>query len=272
MSKPKNAIEIFHLLEKTNCRQCGEKTCLAFAGAVFLGRRKMAECPHLPRDILDQFAEGSDGFNKTPPEAEIYLNQLKAEVAHLDLSQAASRTGGNFTRQQLTLKVLGKDFSVDQQGNLSSEIHVTPWVAVPFLNYIIRGAGLPVSGKWVTFRELKGGMPRHLFFQKRCEAAMKQVADVYTDLFDDLVHLFNGRQVAQQFQSDISVVLYPLPKVPMMICYWLPGDGMDSSLHLFFDQTADRNLDIDSVFNLGTGLAAMFAKIALRHGYGSQIN
>jgi len=115
-------------------------------------------------------------------------------------------------------------------------------------------------------------MPRHLFFQKRCEAAMKQVADVYTDLFDDLVHLFNGRQVAQQFQSDISVVLYPLPKVPMMICYWLPGDGMDSSLHLFFDQTADRNLDIDSVFNLGTGLAAMFAKIALRHGYGSQIN
>jgi len=133
MSKPKNAIEIFHLLEKTNCRQCGEKTCLAFAGAVFLGRRKMAECPHLPRDILDQFAEGSDGFNKTPPEAEIYLNQLKAEVAHLDLSQAASRTGGNFTRQQLTLKVLGKDFSVDQQGNLLREIRRHPLGSRAFL-------------------------------------------------------------------------------------------------------------------------------------------
>jgi hypothetical protein len=45
---------------------------------------------------------------------------------------------------------------------------------------------------------------------------------------------------------------------------------MDASLHLFFDQTADRNLDIDSAFNLGTGLAHMFSKIALRHGNGSQ--
>lgn len=268
MPKPKNAIEIFDLLQKSNCRQCGEKTCLAFAGAVFLSRRSLRECPHLPREALNRYADGADAFNKTPPEAEVYVNQLKAEIADLDLAEAAQRTGGNLGKHQLTLKVLGKNFSIDQTGTLSSEIHVNPWVAVPLLNYIIRGAGLPASGKWVTFRELKGGMSRYPFFQKRCEAAMKQVADVYTDLFDDLVHLFSGRKVAQQFQSDIAVVLDPLPKVPIMICYWLPDDGMDSSLHLFFDQTADRNLDIDSVFNLSTGLAQMFAKIALRHGYG----
>jgi hypothetical protein len=52
-----------------------------------------------------------------------------------------------------------------------------------------------------------------------------------------------------------------------MICYWLPEDGLDSSLHLFFDETADRNLDIGYVFTLGTGLAQMFTKIALRHGF-----
>jgi hypothetical protein len=73
--------------------------------------------------------------------------------------------------------------------------------------------------------------------------------------------------VEKQFESDISVVLHPLPTVPVMICYWLPEDGLDSSLHLFFDETADRNLDIGSVFTLGTGLAQMFTKIALRHGF-----
>jgi hypothetical protein len=96
---------------------------------------------------------------------------------------------------------------------------------------------------------------------------MKQVADGYPDLFDLVVHLFSGRQVGEQFESDVSVVLYPLPTVPVMICYWLPEEELESVLYLFFDETADRNLDIGAVFMLGTGLAQMFAKIAQRHGF-----
>lgn len=95
---------------------------------------------------------------------------------------------------------------------------------------------------------------------------MKQVADGYTELFDDMVHIFSGKQVDPQFQSDISVVLCPLPKMPIMVCYWLTEEGMRSSLNMFFDQTADKNLDIGSIFNLGTGLAQMFTRLSLRHG------
>ena len=96
---------------------------------------------------------------------------------------------------------------------------------------------------------------------------MKQVADSYTDLFDDLVRIFGGEQVDKQFESDISVVLHPLPRVPIMICYWRPEEGLASDLNVFFDETADKNLDIGSVFSLGTGLAQMFGKLALRHGF-----
>jgi hypothetical protein len=109
-------------------------------------------------------------------------------------------------------------------------------------------------------------------FQKRCEEPVKRVADVYTDLFDDLVHIFSAKQVEKQFESDISVVLHPLPKVPIMICYWLPEDGLESSLNVFFDQTADKNLDINAVFTLGAGLAQMFGKIALRHGFDGKVS
>jgi hypothetical protein len=172
-----------------------------------------------------------------------------------------------FSGDKLTLKVLGKDFSVDARGNLSADIHINPWVAVPFLNYVLYGKGLPVSGNWVSFRELKGGQERYALFQKRCEQSMRRVADIYTDLFDDMVHLFSGKQVDKQFESDISVVLHPLPAVPIMICYWLPEERLESSLNVFFDETADKNLDIGSVFSLGVGLAQMFGKIALRHGY-----
>ncbi len=265
-SKPKNALEIYQLLDKSNCRKCGEKTCLAFAGAVFLEKRKLHDCPQLPKNIVDQLS----GEIETHPPFEPglnYLEKLKSEVARLDLAAAAERTGGSFSGDKLTLKVLGKDFSVDIQGNLGTDIHINPWIAVPFLNYILHGQGLPVANKWVSLRELRDGRERYPLFHRQCEEPLKRVADNYTSLFDDIVQLFSGRQVAKEFESDISVVLHPLPKVPILICYWLPEDGLESSLKVFFDETADRNLDTDSVFTLGVGLAHMIKKLALKHGF-----
>jgi hypothetical protein len=267
MPKPKNAMEIFQLLDKSNCRECGEKTCLAFAGAVYQGKRKIAECPKLDNQTVNRFSGSDDGVDNTFVEGADFLEQLKTEIAAADLAEAAQRVGAQFTNGKLTLRVLGKDFSVDSEGNLYTQIHINPWVAVPFLIYILTGKGLPVTGNWVSFRELKDGKERYPLFQKRCEEAMKRVADTYTNLFDDLVHIFSARQVAKQFESDISVVLHPLPRVPLMICYWQPEDGLESSLNVFFDETADKNLNADAVFTLGVGLAQMFTKLSLRHGF-----
>jgi len=267
MPKPKNAMEIFQLLDKSNCRECGEKTCLAFAGAVFQGRRRIADCPRLDRETVERFSDSDEEANSGFVEGADFLEQLKKEIAAADLAEAARRVGAEYADGKLTLKVLGKGFSVDTDGNLYTQIHINPWVAVPFLIYILAGKGLPVSGNWISFRELKDGQERYALFKKRCEDAMKQVADTYTHLFDDLVHIFSGRQVEKQFESDISVVLHPLPKVPMMICYWQPEDGLESSLNVFFDETADQNLNADAVFTLGVGLAQMFTKLSLRHGF-----
>jgi hypothetical protein len=267
MPQPKHAMEIFQLLDKSNCRECGEKTCLAFAGAVFQGRRKIADCPKLDRETIARFSGGDKNQNNVFQEGADYLQELKNKAAGADLAEAAERVGAKLSRGKLTLKVLGKDFSVDTAGNLSADIHINPWVAVPFLNYVLYGKGLPVSGNWVSFRELKDGKERYPLFQKRCEQSMKRVADAYPGLFDDMVHIFSGKQVEKQFESDISVVLHPLPAVPIMICYWLPEDGLESSLNVFFDETADKNLDVGSVFSLGAGLAQMFGKLALRHGF-----
>jgi Na+-translocating ferredoxin:NAD+ oxidoreductase RNF subunit RnfB len=64
MVQPKNAFEIFRLLEKSNCGNCGEKTCLAFAGAVFKGQRRLDECPRLDRSVIEWFS-GEFGLGKS---------------------------------------------------------------------------------------------------------------------------------------------------------------------------------------------------------------
>ncbi|CAB1055628.1 hypothetical protein D1BOALGB6SA_361 [Olavius sp. associated proteobacterium Delta 1] len=267
MPPPQNAMEIYKLLDKSNCRECGEQTCLAFAAAVYQGRKEIQRCPKLDQATIVRFSDNSKDQNNVEQNRDEYLEILQNEVCNIDLAAAAERVGADFSGGKLTLKVLGKDFSVDTSGKLSADIHINPWVAVPFLDYIRYGQGLPVSETWLSFRELKDGKERYPLFQKRCEAPMKRVADTYTDLFDDLVRIFGGKQVQKQFESDISVILHPLPRVPIMLCYWLPEDGLASSLNVFFDDTADKNLTIGSVFSLGAGLCQMFEKLALRHGF-----
>jgi hypothetical protein len=267
MPQPQNAMAIFQLLDKSNCRQCGEKTCMAFAGAVFTGRRLLSECPRLDQRIIAAYSDNPQDRYDVEQNRDDYLEQLKRLITGIDLKAAAERTGGRYENDRLAIKVMGKDFSITLNGTISTDIHVNPWVAAPFLNYVLYGKGLEPTGDWRSFRELADGRERYPLFQKRCEEQMKQVADSYTELFDDMVQMFSGKQVDPRFQSDISVVLYPLPKLPIMVCYWRPEEGMQSSLNVFFDQTADKNLDIGSIFSLGAGLAQMFTRLGRRHGF-----
>ena len=94
MASPKNAMEIFNLLDKSNCRECGEKTCLAFAGAVFQGRRSLDECPKQDAETVQRYGGKGKGKNAADAEREAYLQKLKEEATRLDFAEAAERTGG----------------------------------------------------------------------------------------------------------------------------------------------------------------------------------
>lgn len=268
MSKYNSHLEILKFLEKSNCRECGEATCLAFAAAVFKGWKELTQCPRLEKEVLNRFAGKAEETKTLDQNREELVSELKRKVAAMDLAPLAPKLGGRFSHGKLSIPILGKEFSVDSEGNFSSAIHINAWVAGPVLDYIIKGAGVPVSGKWVPLRELKGGKTWEQFFGHQCEKPLKRVADNYTNLFEDMLHIFNGKQVENHYNSDISLVLHPLPKVPVLICYWRPEDGMESELHLFFDETAADNLNIESIYTLGTGLVRMFQKIALTHGPG----
>lgn len=266
MSQLQNPMEIFKLLNGSNCRDCNEQTCLAFAVAVFKEKKPIHACPHLPREVIDRYGGKVEKPNTVDEYKLEAIESLKKEIIRTDLSEAAQRIGARFANDRLTIKVFGKEFSVDSSGTLSSEVHINAYMVVPVLNYILHGAGTPPRGSWITFRELAGGPPRYAHFQQRCEKPLKQVADTYTDLFKDMLEIFDGKQIDSHIGSDISIVLYPLPHFPMMVCYWKPEDGLESSLHIYFDAASDENLDIESIYTMNEGIAMMFEKIAGRYG------
>jgi acetyl-CoA decarbonylase/synthase complex subunit gamma len=52
-------IEIFKLLPKTNCGDCGVPTCLAFAMALAAGKAELSKCPHVSEEAKAQLSEAS---------------------------------------------------------------------------------------------------------------------------------------------------------------------------------------------------------------------
>ncbi|MBI4964979.1 MAG: DUF3786 domain-containing protein [Desulfomonile tiedjei] len=261
-----NAMEIFKILPKTNCRDCRVPTCFAFAAAVFKGDKGLEECVHIPKANLETFSVQNSQSRTLDREQEQALAQLKRKIAGVDLGSSAARLGASFSEEKLAVKCLGKDFHVDSQGNVTSDCHVHGWVTIPLLNYVVGCSGKPVSGNWVPMRELKNGATWARLFGQRCEKPLKQVADTHTDLFEHMIQIFSAKSAPNAFNSDIAVILHPLPRIPMLICYWKPDDGMESSLNVFFDDTAEDNLVVDSLYTLATGLVMMFEKIAVTHG------
>ncbi len=52
-------IEIFKLLPKTNCGQCGVPTCLAFAMALAAGKAELAKCPQVSEEAKARLSEAA---------------------------------------------------------------------------------------------------------------------------------------------------------------------------------------------------------------------
>jgi len=56
---PLTGIEIFKLLPKTNCGECGVPTCLAFAMSLAAGKAELSACPHVSEEARAQLEEAS---------------------------------------------------------------------------------------------------------------------------------------------------------------------------------------------------------------------
>lgn len=260
-----NAFEIFQILPKTNCKECGQSTCLAFAGAVFTGKLVLSACPYVPQDKLQQFGENNTGINPIEEKFYAVIRKLQTRLLSLDMEEAGKRVKAEFTDGIITIPIFGKRFSIDQRSKVTTNIHVNGWILKSVLNYLIYSKGLSLSHNWVPLRELPSGKDWYRLFGQQCENILKATADKNPDLFSDLVDMFKAQEVVDQYESDVAVILYPLPFVPMLICYWQPEDGMESSLKLFFDDTAESNIGMDGLYALGVGFAIMLERLSKIH-------
>ena len=266
MTALKTPMDVLRLVDRSNCRLCGSPTCLAFAALVIKGDKQLEECPKLNGRTTGQVTVQTAAQNADPTnEIEKALKEVKSRAREIDIRERAAKLGLPIIRGKLAVPVLGKQVYMDDMGELSADIHLHAWLALPIYNYVLDSTGAPTSGSWVSLRELKKGAVWYGLFKKSCEDPLVSLIEKDPELFGNMVEVFNGRAVSIESNPDHAFVLDPLPRTPIMIAYWGPDEGIGSHLKILYDSTVEQNLNIESIYAVSTGLTFMFEKIMPKH-------
>ncbi|MFH1116539.1 MAG: DUF3786 domain-containing protein [Pseudomonadota bacterium] len=271
MQQP-TAMDILRRLPRNNCRECGLPTCMAFAVMILQGNAQFSQCPYLePAAVSLMGGHIGQQAKSAEQQRDELLENIKGELRNVDFKEAAPRLGAAVSNDRLVLHCLGKIFELDKDGNLHSDCHINPWIHLPIINYTVRSAGRDLTGTWVTFGELKNSEDWRRFYSYRCEKGMQDIAEKDPDLFFDVMDLFGSgapeATAGEAFATaDYATVLFPLPKVPILVAYWKAEDRFDARLTLLFDRSAEDNLGVESIYLLVMGMLEMLKRITARHG------
>ena len=244
-----HAIELYKRLPKKNCGECRQKKCMPFALCLIKGEAELPECPYLTEDevtALKKRIVHSDW-------REDLILKIRKDIRNIDFSDVASNIGAELMGEALMLKCMGREFLIGPGGEVTTKGFITPWIKILLLHYIKTNVRADLSGRWVSFSELKSGMVKAVSFTRDCEDPLKEMFDADLQGVVQLMISF-GAETRDDFPTKYAWHMRLLPKLPVVVLYW-PGDSeFGSKVKVLFDSTADKFLDVESIMFLVEGL------------------
>jgi hypothetical protein len=244
-----NAVELYKKLPKKNCGKCSLKTCMPFALAVIKGDAELAECPLLTGDAIIEI----EGSLKRSDWREDLILKLREEIKGVDFKDVAEGIGAAVRDGVLVLDCFGREFSISPDGEIAAPGRMTPWIKILILHYIRTAGKGGLTGKYVSYSELKSGMVKVSSFQRDCEEPLRELFE--RDFEKTALMLSRmGTKKKKGFPTEHAWELYLLPKLPVTVLYWPREEEFPARVKILFDSSADRYLDAESLIFLVEGL------------------
>jgi hypothetical protein len=222
---------------------------MAFAVALAKGEVDPDECPSLSVEVRRELRGGSGQGDWR----ESLIGELRKEVATLGFADIAAGLGAELKGGSLVIRCLGRDFLMGPDGAIDAAGPLTPWMQILLLHYVRTRGSAGVSGRWVSFTDLKAALMKSKSFARDCEEPLRE-------LFDrDPAHVEGALErlgaVRQEgTPAPVAWRLSALPQVPVLILHWPGDEEFPAKLKILFDASADRYLDVESLTFLIEGL------------------
>ena len=143
-----------------------------------------------------------------------------------------------------------RDGSGAASKQISTEISVTPTVKLLIMHYLLNAKKIPLTGKLISFRDVKGG-GRNYFstFQKRALTPLQKTFD------EEVSRLISAGQklggVAGTL-GDSSVTINVFPLIPVTYVLWQGDEEMSSSAAILFDENINKLLPCEDIVLLAS--------------------
>jgi hypothetical protein len=246
-------LDIYKKLPGTNCGECGESACMAFAMKVKTHQRTLFDCPY----VSDAESESAsvEAVEKLDDMYERVSNQMEAEVTGTDFESVAAAIGGEFEvvdgEETIQLRMTNKPYQLRRQRLFEGgEPCHDSWVKMIIYDYIRRRGSRPVSADWVAF-DCFPNTPSHIkAFQKTAE---NQLAAAFAQDPGGIKAHFaeqGGREEQGPISSDYACCLSLLPRIPLLLRFWAADSEFPASCKLFVDSSANTYLDMEFLGHL----------------------
>lgn len=119
------------------------------------------------------------------------------------------------------------------------------------LYYFATSTGAPLSGNWVSFADLPDGRMYAQAFQGYSGDQVAKLVGADLDRFHDWCKKAGGLPCAI---ADAAYSFHGLPRIPLVLAYWLGEDEFPSTCKLLFDSATCNYLPIDACAIIGNQL------------------
>lgn len=136
-----------------------------------------------------------------------------------------------------TYQVSFPDFTFVDQSDAEAEVPIQEQVLI--LHYMNAMQKIPVSGKWIAYREIPGAAFYYASFVKRAIDPLKKVFGGDVQSLPPAAEKIGGRAMES---GDVGYEFDVLPKVPLQLILWEADEEFDPEANILFDASAGSYL------------------------------
>jgi hypothetical protein len=251
-----SVLDIYKLLPRQNCGDCGYKSCLAFAAAVIKDGVSLEGCFHLPeatgKIIPGLQTQQKAGIGRRRLSIENAVAAMHAKMEPLDFSALAPGLGATWGAegedQYLELSYFDLPYRIFKDRVIYPPgADDDPWDAVLLYNFVYSGGNDNPSGRWISMKDLKNSVSKAADI-KELQTTLAAWADSHFEKLKNNAEKIGGIP-ASLTTADLSLLFLPLKKIPVALMFYKsdPAEGFPADAQFLFDSTIVSYLDMESI-------------------------
>jgi hypothetical protein len=178
-----------------------------------------------------------------------------ATLKEMNLEERAKKAGADYRKEKEGEKIIIYFFSEPYhiqfpqiECSSPNKKTVSLVTRILLLHYLIRADGTPLTGKWVAYKEIPGGLSYANVFARRVTEPLQRKFGKSAKGFQEVGILSGGKPVEI---GDASFILQAFPHIPLQYVFWEGDEEFPSSVQLLFDASVDHYLTLEDIVVLG---------------------